>query len=916
MDINGVVTGAHYINEEGKPILFDKDGYPTRIVVHPDGTYTDGENIIQIDARGNAVDESGEIHGEGVAYEIPVSGNVVRMKDAPTKLFLQKTGLDGKLLKGGKFQILTLEGNPVKAIQDTNILSLAHSGTIEKREPLIFRIRKEGVEITGQLRAGQDYLLKELEAPDGYLTGEAVRFRMPYFNQKEPINVSMSNQAVTVFFTKEDYAGKEIPGAVCELLKVNPDGSVTRIDRWISGGTLHKEEGVMDTNTTYRYREEIAPEGYGYSEMIEFTLNHAGIVISAHYINEKGEPILHDKDGFPTSIVLHPDGTYTDGEHKITIDEKGNAVDEKGEIHGEEVGYEIEVVENVVKMKDAPTKTLIQKVSMDGRTLSGGTYQILKADGTPAKAIMDCHWPEEDSLLFAKGENLIFTANGGGTPITGQLKAGEDYYLAEIKPPEGYVLGEKVRFHMPYLNQKKPLEVLMKDAPTQVGILKTDQNGAPVKGAKLSVRDMMNGDVMDDWVSDGTVHMLTGILTAGHQYRLVEEKAPDGYYKSKDVIFTMEEKGEMMRVTMEDSPVIVTVDKVRKGSRERLDGGRFEIIRKSDQAVAVPEFVINGTITLEAELSAGVTYLLREKKAPSGYQKMGDFEFTVPLEKKEGVIAILLENEKIPTPGGGKPSSPPAVSFRKYDGITMAALPGAEFTIYREDGTIYETVTTNLNGYAYVSFDVPGNYTYQETKAPIGYQADPARYKLKITASSHKTLSVANYHIPPNVTIKKADSETGEPIEGVGFEISDETGRVIYKGTTDSYGQVTFTPERYGAYAVWETRVPDAYTRSEGYLTFTVRAGGIEGETIFYNGKKDRNPPPDPGKRAGVIHAVYDNGAEGYGKGWFDRDGNWHPFATPSKTGDTFPFGVFGLLMCCGIIGLVVIRKKRGGKRQ
>ena len=60
----------------------------------------------------------------------------------------------------------------------------------------------------------------------------------------------------------------------------------------------------MDTNTTYRYREESAPEGYGYSEMIEFTLNPDGMVTGAHYINEKGEPILFDKDGFPTTRNL------------------------------------------------------------------------------------------------------------------------------------------------------------------------------------------------------------------------------------------------------------------------------------------------------------------------------------------------------------------------------------------------------------------------------------------------------------------------------------------------------------------------------------------------------------------------------------------------------------------------------------
>ncbi len=150
-------------------------------------------------------------------------------------------------------------------------------------------------------------------------------------------------------------------------------------------------------------------------------------------------------------------------------------------------------------------------------------------------------------------------------------------------------------------------------------------------------------------------------------------------------------------------------------------------------------------------------------------------------------------------------------------------------------------------------------------------------------------------------------------ISGVSFEITEETGQTVFKGITDSYGQITFKPDSYGAYAVRETKVPKEYQISEGYITFTVGKGGVEGETTFYNSKK-KKPPVEPGKKPGIIEATYDNGADGYGKGWFDRDGKWHPFANPGKTGDFFPFILLGLLALCGVVGRILLRKSKEGE--
>ena len=866
LDEDGKITEVHYINEDGEPILYDGDGFPTTIIVHEDGTYTNGDHTITIDENGNAVDENGEIHAEGVRFEIEVIDNVIKMKDAPTEVLLVKTNTDGEILTGGQFQILEKDGTPVKAIKDTLIPSTEHDGNILAGELLIFEAAASGINYTGQLKSGTEYILHELEAPTGHYDSEDVTFYVPYLNQKAPVRVTMEDQPTEVWFTKTDWTTtEEVPGATCIL--TDEDGNVV-IDKdgnrceWVSGDTPKIFKGSLEPGKTYHYHEEKAPDGYGYSEDIVFTVNLDGTI-------------------------------------------------------------------QKVEMQDKPTEVLITKYSVgpDGNEenatpVEGAVLQIFKENGEPAKALYDSEPDKEGNVAFTKGDEMIFTSTKEGVNITKQLNADETYILRELTPPAGHKKAEDVKFTVSH--DGSLIRVNMYDPQTVVKILKTDEAGNAVIGANLEVRDAVNGDLMAEWTTDGTPKVLTGILDAGKAYQLIEANQPDGYYKADPVTFTVSETDEVTEVTMVDEPVEIKLVKVKMNTEERLSGGKFSVIRKSDNETVIPEFVLDGEMTVTGKLNAGETYLFHEIEAPEGYLKSGDVEFTIPLEKPDTIIEVVMENRK-PSGGGGgdddddgpdgghSGSTPPSVSIKKYDGVTMQALPGAEFTFYDSNGNVVTTATTNSNGYAYVTFNTTGTFTYKETKAPDGYEISDEVHTIEITRTSHLTENVPNYDNPPDVNITKKDAETGEVISGVRFEITNENGEVVYTGTTDSYGQVIFSPDEYGAYAVRETSVPDGYEKSDGYITFTVTEAGVEGETTFYNTKVGVPPLPNPGKR-GEITAQYDNGADGYGNGWFDRDGNWHPFANPLKTGDLFPFAVMIGIAVAGAAGLAVTKK--GGKKK
>ena len=113
----------------------------------------------------------------------------------------------------------------------------------------------------------------------------------------------------------------------------------------------------------------------------------------------------------------------------------------------------------------------------------------------------------------------------------------------------------------------------MVDAPTSVEIEKKDKDTAePVYNAVLQVLDE-NGVVMDEWTTDGTVHEIKGILTAGQKYIIHEKVTPVGYKQSDDVSFIAPTEEPPYKVTFYNVKVPDDVPKTRDTTHIYLWGG-------------------------------------------------------------------------------------------------------------------------------------------------------------------------------------------------------------------------------------------------------------------------------------------------------------------------------------------------------
>lgn len=196
-----------------------------------------------------------EVGPEGYVVATDVEFTVTDDKDnqhlelTDKQLFVKKMDQLNKYVEGAKLQVLDKEGN---VIAEWNT--------------------KEDYAVSG-LKAGETYILHEVEAPENYIKAEDIEFTVK--DDKENQYVEMIDiKTDDVDITKYDATSKkELPGAHLEIR--DKDGKL--IEEWISTEEQHKVRLVV--GETYTLTETIAPDGYKVAEKIEFTVEDNGKVV-------------------------------------------------------------------------------------------------------------------------------------------------------------------------------------------------------------------------------------------------------------------------------------------------------------------------------------------------------------------------------------------------------------------------------------------------------------------------------------------------------------------------------------------------------------------------------------------------------------------------------------------------------------
>ena len=282
-------------------------------------------------------------------------------------------------------------------------------------------------------------------------------------------------------------------------------------------------------------------------------------------------------------------------------------------------------------------------------------------------------------------------------------------------------------------------------------------------------------------------------------------------------------KMKEVRIEFEQPYGAVRVSKISADNGAVLSGATFELMNGAGAVLATQTTGADGTARFD-NLPAG-GYTVREVGAPTGYKIAVNPSQTVTVAP--GVTSdVRFENDRV----NGK------IRIVKRDALTKEALAGAVFTVTRLSaaegggavGEAVATLTTGADGTAETGWLQWGRYRVAETGVPEHYADGGFVTEIDCTEDG-KTYTVEAENEPTKgwIRLVKTDRMTGNPIEGVAFDIyeNDEYGNALVADmTTGKDGTAVSPPLRKGRYIVRERGATAGYVMEEIALDATVRS--------------------------------------------------------------------------------------------
>lgn len=206
-------------------------------------------------------------------------------------------------------------------------------------------------------------------------------------------------------------------------------------------------------------------------------------------------------------------------------------------------------------------------------------------------------------------------------------------------------------------------------------------------------------------------------------------------------------------------------------------------------------------------------------------------------------------------------------------------LPGVSFTLYDSAKQQISSGTTDSSGI--ITFaDLPlGSYYYAETAALPGYVLDSTLYPVSITEVGQLvTATATNILARGNVSVLKTD-ETGAPLGGVHFTLTDSAGQIVAKGDTGEDGTLTFTGLLLGSYTLQETATREGFVLDTTPIPVEVTEHGqtveisMTNTPIRGNLKIVKRDAYEDTPLSGAGFRLFDSGGHQIAEGYTDANG-------------------------------------------
>ena len=424
-----------------------------------------------------------------------------------------------------------------------------------------------------------------------------------------------------------------------------------------------------------------------------------------------------------------------------------------------------------------------------GEPIPGVQYEIMQIDGKGA-------W-RATGKTDAEGK------------ITWEDVPDGTYLVREVSTVEGYILDQTPQYVTVRNGQAAGLKFLNSKFPG-LTITKIDQQTGEVITDPATFKvEQVDGSYTTTVTTENGVATLKNVPVG--TYKITEVTAPEGYALGDcpQTIYLGKDKNIQVVMKNLKKPVL-TIEKIDGQTGDAVPGTKFEI-KKSDGTLI-------GTVTTGADgkVTVGMkggelgyldpdVYTVTEVFVPEPYVLTGEHQ-DIRLNAGDSK-SLLFANLEMPS-----------ITVEKYDEETGEKLPGAQFAIYEQADTARPVMEgmTDENGKFSSGYIKPGTYVVKELNPPPGYMFSdktiPDRVIVAKPGDGEIIVKVDNIKLP-ELTIKKIDSVTKEPIAGVVYEVKevDDTSVQPTTATTDENGTIVIPGLKAGTYEITEISTPKPY---------------------------------------------------------------------------------------------------------
>ena len=664
------------------------------------------------------------------------------------------------------------------------------------------------------LPAAGALIVEELSAPAGYVMNAKNTYDVTVMRgEQKVLDVPNDKRAQLIVVKKDAQSGQTLAGAIIKITLLRAH-------------TPPYEQNISYTQTTgadgrtvfsdlipgeYRVEEQSPPQYYlptdvvhnvsvfeGNTEAVEVVFENepwSGLTIKkVDSTNDKGlqgavfklyrgsheDPLafLGDFESNENGIVVVP--KLQSGQYYTIVEAQPPYGYLLSENNVQTVMVRPDAVENnvtVIFQNKPKPKLLIEKIDeVTGKKLEGAVFRLSLKDSAEYKE---------------------FTTGADGTVLIENLE--EDWYtVQEIRSPTNYILDDQIRNIQTKAGETTILRINNHRMP-DLTIRKVDeQSGKGIPGVTLRATKEGAKEYQDVTTGLDGVFVLENV-TPGW-YIITEQRTPETHILDQTPHYIEVKADQDTEIVIKNkakpSLRIIKTDSVTK---QPMRGVTFEISVKQGATLGEYRTDANGEIFLpniEPNL-----YVIRETKTLDGY--------LMDTQTKEALVEWGKTTEIEFT---NTPKNP--LLIYKVDFHTGEPLAGATFLVEKVNGEHVGEYITGRNGYATVTGIEPGFYVVKEVKPPLNYILDEAPKTVELKYDEPAIVQFEDKAMS-GLHIKKIDSLTKEPMEGVSFRVSEKDGRTIGEFKTDAQGSILIENLQPGWYTIRETDTLEGYILDE-----------------------------------------------------------------------------------------------------